>query len=454
VQKSGFGALDAAGFVELPGPMSPPPPYDVRHLRGLRVAILARRLPARAHDGAAEYLLAVVRALAEQGATLEILYAEGLLEGARPWVDVDTELDGLAVVRVQGAVALGQRRLRVRMRASDVASSLRKWTFERLGETGARETGVVRELRKRLDLAGTYSRPPTQRELVYFGCEISRFRPDVVIADTAFLAPVFDYAPFCEVPVRAVLTHDVMFERAASMDSAGVASSLVGWTRAAELAALRNANTVIAIQSADARTFAALLGTERVVELPMPIAPKPTSAATVPGRMLFVGSDGEANVSGLRFFVNEVLPLVRAEYPDATLEVCGSVAKRIDAVEGVLRTGWVADLAPHYAAARLVVVPLTVGSGLKIKLTEALAYGRAVVSTGVGLQGVVEHGDPPFGLRADGTAELAAACLRLLADDEQRAQAERQALRWVEERYAPQVVVAPLVARIHDLLRA
>ena len=83
----------------------------------------------------------------------------------------------------------------------------------------------------------------------------------------------------------------------------------------------------------------------------------------------------------------------RRAAPPARLRVAGSVAASFagSRIAGVTFLGIVADLAPLYARAGVVVSPLTVGSGLKVKLVDGLAQGKAMVVTGVTLQGIEDE---------------------------------------------------------------
>jgi glycosyltransferase involved in cell wall biosynthesis len=86
----------------------------------------------------------------------------------------------------------------------------------------------------------------------------------------------------------------------------------------------------------------------------------------------------------------------------------------------VTLTGFVDDIRPHVAASHVYVIPLFVGSGTRIKAFEAMAMGRPVVSTSLGIEGLeVTHGE--HFLRADDAAEFASGILALLDDDAMRA---------------------------------
>jgi len=149
---------------------------------------------------------------------------------------------------------------------------------------------------------------------------------------------------------------------------------------------------------------------------------QPTSTPRVPGRLLFLGSlDYAPNVQALEWFLNGILPRVRATRPDAHLHVVGArpspaVHSLVAAAgEGVELLGEVEDVRPHLAEAALMVVPLRAGGGSRLKIVEALAAGCPVVSTPVGAEGL-ELVDGEHLSLADGEAPFAESVTRLLAD--------------------------------------
>lgn len=111
------------------------------------------------------------------------------------------------------------------------------------------------------------------------------------------------------------------------------------------------------------------------------------------------------------------------------MKVAGSVARAIAAApEGVTMLGVVGDLAPLYAEAGVVISPLFTGSGLKIKLVEALAAGKAVVGTNITAQGVEAQVAGAM-MIADEAGAFADACVRLLENKSARAALATSALQ-------------------------
>ncbi|WP_034858146.1 capsular polysaccharide export protein, LipB/KpsS family [Sinorhizobium sojae] len=146
---------------------------------------------------------------------------------------------------------------------------------------------------------------------------------------------------------------------------------------------------------------------------------------------LFVGSSATFNRDGFLKFEEEVLAALHQRYPDMKVAVVGSVCDTA-AIKKLRkkylhRLGYVDDLSTIYDQSKIVVVPIMAGAGMKIKLIEALAHGKAVVSTSLGADGVdIESG--LSGYITDDWSEFRDHCERLLDDDELRQNIESGAL--------------------------
>lgn len=150
--------------------------------------------------------------------------------------------------------------------------------------------------------------------------------------------------------------------------------------------------------------------------------------------IVFTGSmDWLPNEDAMAWFVREILPRIREEVPDATLSIVGrrpsqAVLDLEDEAPGVTVTGGVPDVRPYLEEASVFVVPLRIGGGTRLKIYEAMAMERPVVSTRVGMEGLpVSHGEE---LRvADEPDAFATEVVRLLAD---RQEARRLGQRGAE----------------------
>ncbi len=113
----------------------------------------------------------------------------------------------------------------------------------------------------------------------------------------------------------------------------------------------------------------------------------------VPGRIIFTGSmEYYPNVHAVLFFARQCWPLIRAQVPHATWQIVGKnplpEVQRLAELPGVTVTGTVPDVRPYLSSAVVSIVPLLIGSGTRLKILEALAMRRAVVSTSIGCEGL------------------------------------------------------------------
>jgi glycosyltransferase involved in cell wall biosynthesis len=165
---------------------------------------------------------------------------------------------------------------------------------------------------------------------------------------------------------------------------------------------------------------------------------EPAPAASGPPTLLFTGTlDYPPNGEALLWLLREVWPRIAAAVPEARLHVVGrnppEAARRL-AGHGVTLTGFVPELAPWFAGADVVLVPLRSGAGTKLKLLDGLASGRPVVSTPVGVEGIdAEHGRHL--LVASEADAFAGAAIGLLRDPAQRQSLAAAGRSLAESRY-------------------
>jgi sugar transferase (PEP-CTERM/EpsH1 system associated) len=228
---------------------------------------------------------------------------------------------------------------------------------------------------------------------------------------------------------------------------------------------------VLAVSDADRETFGRLYpGTARQTihviptgvdtEFFAPSIPNPQSAirnpqSAVRNELVFTGSmDWLPNEDAMRYFCREILPIVRAEEPDARLSIVGRAptpaVRRLaaDHAGAVRVTGRVDDVRPYVRDAAVYIVPLRIGGGTRLKIFEAMAMGKAIVSTTVGAEGLpVTHGEHL--LLADEPRAFARDIVRLMRDVDRRRALESAARGLVVERYDWSAVA---VALEHALL--
>jgi glycosyltransferase involved in cell wall biosynthesis len=159
-----------------------------------------------------------------------------------------------------------------------------------------------------------------------------------------------------------------------------------------------------------------------------------------PEEIVFTGSmDWHPNEDAMRYFINSILPLLRREAPEVSLTIVGRNPSRqlrdAAANAGVTVTGTVDDVRPYIRRAAVYVVPLRIGGGTRLKIYEALAMGKAVVSTTIGAEGLpLEEG--VHILRADDPEAFAGKVLDLLRDRTRRRELGTAGRRLMEQEYS------------------
>jgi glycosyltransferase involved in cell wall biosynthesis len=159
--------------------------------------------------------------------------------------------------------------------------------------------------------------------------------------------------------------------------------------------------------------------------------------------LLFVGSLGYGpNRDAADWMIEHIWPLIRERKPNARFLIAGANPEALSGrgAEGVECLGFVPDLAPVYAQARLVVCPLRSGSGTRVKLLEAAAHARAIVSTSIGAEGI-SFVDGRDALIRDEPAAFASACVDLLEDAERATGLGLAARAFVQDGYSRSAVI-------------
>jgi len=180
---------------------------------------------------------------------------------------------------------------------------------------------------------------------------------------------------------------------------------------------------------------------------------RPRATAPVPNTILFFGAHNYfPNADGLRYFLSECMPLLKQAVPAVKLRVVGYTPAGFQsfANESVEMVGFVDDVRVELAAAAAVIVPLRVGGGTRLKILEAMAMAKPVVSTRVGAEGLEVVPDRDL-LIADEPAAFAGAIARVLSDDALGQRLGASARRVVEESYGWDAAVERL-ERFHDRL--
>ena len=305
----------------------------------------------------------------------------------------------------------------------------------------------------RPDVVEEYDSPPFHAVLRQ---TVRKWRPAIAQLEFTQLA---QYAPDCA-PARTILVeHDVTFDLYEQLlrfeESWDLGRQLALW-RHFETDAWRAVDCVVTMSERDRRTVAGA-GTEaRAVTLPNGVDLerfRPSAGPPESGRLLFIGSFAHLpNLMAVEFFVNQVWPLLGS----VTLHIIAGarheyflqryrhrVQVNLDR-PGILVEGFVADVRPAYQRAALVVAPLVASAGTNIKILEAMAMAKAIVSTPAGVNGLDLEPGRDFVLAAT-APEMAAAIRNLLDHPAVRGRIEAAARARVEREFGWDTIVGQQV---------
>jgi glycosyltransferase involved in cell wall biosynthesis len=278
-------------------------------------------------------------------------------------------------------------------------------------------------------------------------------RFDIVNLEFTFLGDCdLRQAPAGETPPRLVVdSHNIDYDLARQYASSG--SSLlrrlyaeVNWRklRREELATYRDADGVYLCSVADQQRLLGEIPAPRTTVIPNAAnvefyKPLPTHPQADGRTIVFFGlMSYQPNIDGASYFIKEIWPRIAAANPQARCKIIGgSPPASLTALGGprIEFTGFVPDLRPHLAEAAAVVVPLRIGGGTRLKIVEAMAMGKAIVSTTLGAEGIEAVPGRDI-LIADEPAAFADAVSRLLKEPGLAAQIGHSARQLSETRYA------------------
>jgi glycosyltransferase involved in cell wall biosynthesis len=163
--------------------------------------------------------------------------------------------------------------------------------------------------------------------------------------------------------------------------------------------------------------------------------------------LLFVGAPYGPNVDGMNFFLAQVFPQIIECCPMVKLVIVGKVGDALDIPEAVSRNvdclGFVPDLGAMYLASRIVICPLLSGSGTKVKLQEAMAYGVPIVTTSVGASGLAFEDGVNADIQ-DNPQAFADSVVALLQDRHRAQEYSQNVLLTFQDGYTEQVIYARL----------
>lgn len=206
----------------------------------------------------------------------------------------------------------------------------------------------------------------------------------------------------------------------------------------------RRFDQVVAVSRKDCETMQSKYGLTRIADIPTGVDTeyfRPSGKQQRASQnLVFTGSmDWLPNEDAMQYFIREIMPKVRQAAPNVTLTIVGrnpyqsllEVSKR-DA--SVIVTGRVEDVRPYIEQATAYIVPIRVGGGTRLKIYEALAMEKPVISTTIGAEGLPLRDGREI-LLADTPDDFSAAVVRVLTDDRFAGELGKRAGQLVREHF-------------------
>ncbi|HPQ13780.1 MAG TPA: glycosyltransferase family 4 protein [Bryobacteraceae bacterium] len=292
------------------------------------------------------------------------------------------------------------------------------------------------------------NRPPLNDRFAGFAAPLAR-----LLAGRQYNLAVVEHfwcAPYCEQlephAARTVLdlhnVESVYYGRSAGVEPWPASAVLRRFERACrslERKWIPRFSIVLAASEHDANLVRAICPETHPHVYPNTIPFTPQPDAVEQNVLAFSGNfDYQPNIGAVRFFRKRIWPLLRDRWPGLVWRLIGKnptgIARLVAGDPRIEVTGPVADAVEALATARVVVAPLLAGSGTRVKILEAWAAGRAVVSTSLGAEGLPVRSGEHL-LLADSPEAFAEAVSRLLASPEERLRLGRAGRALYEKRF-------------------
>jgi sugar transferase (PEP-CTERM/EpsH1 system associated) len=288
---------------------------------------------------------------------------------------------------------------------------------------------------------------------------------DIIVCDFVMPAGV---VPWDSETPKVIFTHNVeamIWKRHYEVAKNPIwkAISRLEWRKmeAAERHYLSRADRVLTVSETDRDAFTPFLPHQTITVIPTGVDVgyfKPMPVEELPNSLVFTGSmDWLPNEDAILYFVEAILPLIRQQCPDVSLEVVGrNPSRKLQAVQvekAVRLTGWVDDIRPFLARGSVCIVPLRIGGGTRLKIFEAMAMGKATVSTTIGAEGLPVRSGENI-LLADTPQDFADAVISLFRDFNRRRSLGSAARTLVEQNYSWQKIAESFSHTLEDVVAA
>jgi sugar transferase (PEP-CTERM/EpsH1 system associated) len=285
---------------------------------------------------------------------------------------------------------------------------------------------------------------------------------DVMVCDFLHPAPVIPWDVSCP---KILFTHNVeaAIYRRHYEAARNPLWKLAAWreyrrTARIEHRYLEQADLVLTVSDTDREAFSRQIDSNKITTIPTGVDGEyfqPSSQAGEPNTLVFTGSmDWLPNEDAMLYFANHILPRIRSHVPGvSTLIVGRRPSPKLQALaldRKIHVTGDVEDVRPYIRQGAIFIVPLRIGGGTRLKIFEAMAMAKAVVSTSIGAEGLPVK-DGANILIADSLEEFAQGVTRLLRDPVERNRLGTAARQLVEQTYSWKAVATQFESVLKSL---
>lgn len=290
---------------------------------------------------------------------------------------------------------------------------------------------------------------------------------DVVVADSCYMAANIPDLPYFVLFQQNV--ESLLIGRRLEVETGTLLRRAVRREErqmyAHEQESCRRAAAVIAISEQDAKTMEKTYGLSNVTPIHTGVdaarfapAAEPSDSPATP-ELVFMGAmSWDPNIDAVRWFVSEILPRIHARRPETTFAIVGhspgpEICSLQEKDSRITVTGTVEDVRPWLWGGKIFAVPLRYGSGVRIKIFEAMAAGIPIVSTPLGAEGLAVNSPEHLLLEGDPDG-FANACLRLLTDENERRRMRLAAQTLVRDRFTWDNTAAEVEAILHKVAQS
>ncbi|MBP6091206.1 MAG: glycosyltransferase [Crocinitomicaceae bacterium] len=215
-----------------------------------------------------------------------------------------------------------------------------------------------------------------------------------------------------------------------------------------EIAAFNLADELFPLTENDAESIHSLGITTKTTVIPIPFKTDGKITDYTQSNLFFIGAmNWEPNITAVQLLKESILPPLKTRFPELTLKLAGSFSEKTVPKEGIEHLGFVADLEAFFQHNGILVAPIVAGSGVRVKLLEAMSFGVPIVTTEMGALGIPLNDGL---IVAKTTEELITEVAQLIASAEKRQVLGHNAQKFIQQHYSFSTVLTTLLERFNN----